>query len=439
MQVPADGMAASCVASKCVCKDPKYTYVPAAAWGGTHRPGCYLLPAPHALIDRGYVEASIYFAGISLDEMDTRFKRAVRVTARGIVAAAVGAQDAAKVPLGCSFNQVGVDSSVYVTIKLVLPPLPQWTTELPSIATALDESLAAKIASDAILGGMGAVEVHGVQVATEGAVVMNIYPLVSDTAVESQVPPMGGALPPQAGPMLSLDVTFVVANTDGGFAVVNVSGFAADAVDAVATRRGAVMPLQVGLEQVAAEAFRVTAAPDATWSEEQRRSCDVWDVTVSIAYEGAELARTLGGDGARTAWRNATGPVSVAWRPGTAGCPADSGGVDDMGAVAPLGAAAAVGRPVRGWGRQGSPSVAERSSSESGSGNGVSGTPSLQSSGAEGPSQVSEAEGPSQASGDETPSQSSGGRSLATKLVRSLQRQLLGLACSNESCKTLTG
>ena len=302
--------------------------------------------------------------------MDTRFKRAVRGTVRRIVAEAVGAQDAAEVPLGCSFNQVGVDGGVYVTIKLVLPPRPQWTDELPGIAAALDESLAASIASDAVLGGMGAVEVHGVQVATESAVLMDIYPLVSDTTVHSKVPLLGGVLPQQASPMLSLDVTFVVGNTFGGFAAVNVSGFAADAVHAAATRRGDIMPLEIGVEQVAAEVFRVTAVPDAAWSEEQRRSCDVWDVTVSIAYEGAELVRTLGGDGVHTAWRNATAPVSVAWRPGTAGCPADSGGEagTDGGPGATHAAMSTAGRPGRGRGRgrPGHPRVSGRTGSSGG-------------------------------------------------------------------------
>eukprot|EP00892_Ulva_mutabilis_P007938 jgi/Ulvmu1/5516/UM023_0052.1 len=275
-------VSATCIDSQCVCRLPGYAYLTSAA-AGAAAAGCYsILPAAQAtawaaapaaapqladapaVVERGYIKASLLITGASLADVDTAFKRAITAAVRRIVAAVSGAADSASVPLGCTYSHAPADGNVYLTLVAVLPPQPQWAAALPQIAEALDEGLQAEIAGDAVLSRAGQVEVHGVQLATEHVMLAAVHAAVADGAEQ------------QDGPAITADVAFVLVATPGSRPqALNFSRLDADKVDVVAVRGAAVQPLQVTVHALGPAVIRLTATPAAAWLQEQQHSCGV--------------------------------------------------------------------------------------------------------------------------------------------------------------------
>lgn len=313
VQTADNGVAPACVDLQCVCSATGYTYYDATADGlnAIQPSGCYPSSGPTAGADapagaevtRSAVLMAVRFTEMTLDQVTPAFERALCSVATARISAVLTAGGAAPVPLGCTVTTRS--GSVIAEATVVMPE--SATAAAIAVAVAdIASNAGADIAGDAVLGLLGAFDAPTAAAMSVTVVPVDIAPVVAD---DVSLAPPAGLLARREGAPVTLEVTFTQTASNGVVSTVNVTGFAADDVEASAQpRTGGALPMVAEVAQLSPARYRLRVQPQAAaWPQEALQSCEDWTVSVRVAAGAAVGAQ---GDVSR-----ASATAQLLWRP----------------------------------------------------------------------------------------------------------------------------
>lgn len=220
--------------------------------------------------------------------------------------------------------------SVIAETTVVLPAAID-STAVSAAVSDLAANLEIRIMTNAVLAAFGPIDPPRVSRGTVSVEPADVKPVISDIVTLDEP---RGRLGLQTGSTVVLGAMFVETTDDGNNinkAAVSVTGFTASDVVAVAELDSRTLPVNLALEVVSTERYRlfIIQAAGTALPEGAPEACEEWELTVSVP---AGAALTMEGDSTR-----ASTATVVPWRPGPDhGCvetDADSGNVRSACAV----------------------------------------------------------------------------------------------------------
>eukprot|EP00892_Ulva_mutabilis_P008257 jgi/Ulvmu1/5803/UM025_0058.1 len=308
-----NGVAPSCVDLECVCTAEGYTYYDATSDGlnATQPSGCYVpYPSPGTseppaanTVTRSAVLMTVRFTEMTLNQASTSFERALCDVATARISAVLESVTAVPEPLGCS---VATRSGSVIAEATVVMPASASVAAMVAAANDLSSNVGADITANAVLGVLGAFDAPTAMMTTVVVVPVVVLPVIAD-GVSLTAP--AGMLARREGAPVTLDVTFTQTPISGLVSTVDVTGFAADDVEASAQAPdGESLPLAATVVEVSPARYQLRLdALAAVWPPEALQNCDDWTVSVGVVERAAVSAN------GETSTMSAT--AQLMWRP----------------------------------------------------------------------------------------------------------------------------